>query len=261
MRRLLKSFERQVRLAVHNPNKFRAITRLPVHALRHYRDIVQKETVLVDDDFDRLYGTETSQRIFAANLRIPSRNWIHASPYFPTPSRLLPEIIAEHSIQTDGLTFIDLGCGKGRMLLMASQLPFRRVLGVELSPELFRVALKNIAAYKGPRKCSEVEAACGDFTEFKFPDNPLFFFLYNPASLDLSRVLASRISASFEAHPREAWMLYVTPYDGMDFGSRFDNVASGECCGHPYVLYHATATATSSSAPTGLNRSEQTARL
>lgn len=250
MRQLFKTVERQIRLCAQMPNKFKAFLRLPLHAIRQYRETADRERVLVDDDFDRLYGTETSKRIYATSLKISSPNWIHASPYFPTPSQLLPETMKTisrlgQSIRPEEFTFIDLGCGKGRMLLMASQLPFRRILGVEFSPELVRSALHNIAVYKGPQACSNVEVICGDFTEFEFPAEPLFVFLYNPASLELSQTLANHLAHSLEARPREAWVLYVTPLQGVQFGNRLATVSTGECCGHPYSLYHTPGLITS----------------
>jgi SAM-dependent methyltransferase len=35
-------------------------------------------------------------------------------------------------------TFIDLGCGKGRALLIAARLPYRRVIGVEIDEDWLR---------------------------------------------------------------------------------------------------------------------------
>src|SRR5688572_21174130 len=41
--------------------------------------------------------------------------------------------------------FVDLGCGKGRPLAVASEFPFRRIVGIEIAPELAAVARSNAA--------------------------------------------------------------------------------------------------------------------
>src|SRR3984893_15884987 len=70
-------------------------------------------------------------------------------------------------------TFVDLGSGKGRTLLMASDYPFRRIVGVELIPVLHQGAQENLAKYRGEsQKCFALESICGDATEFPFPNEP-----------------------------------------------------------------------------------------
>src|SRR6266568_2759489 len=78
-------------------------------------------------------------------------------------------------------TFVDLGSGKGRTLLMAADYPFRRVVGVELLPDLHRIAEENIRKYKGDsQKCFAIESQCGDARDFVFPPEPLVLYLFNP---------------------------------------------------------------------------------
>src|SRR5215470_7346670 len=79
---------------------------------------------------------------------------IFHSPYQPTEPALFYEMLAQLDVNFSDYTFIDIGSGKGRTLLMASDYPFRRILGVELLPELDRTARENIAKYKSDKqKC------------------------------------------------------------------------------------------------------------
>ena len=70
------------------------------------------------------------------------------SPYQPTEPALFAEMMAGLKIDFQRFTFIDMGSGKGRVLLMAANYPFRRILGVELLPALDRVAQENLNVYK-----------------------------------------------------------------------------------------------------------------
>ena len=70
------------------------------------------------------------------------------SPYQPTESALFHEMLEalRQQIHSDfhDFVFVDLGSGKGRTLLMASDYPFRRIVGVELLPALHQAAQENL---------------------------------------------------------------------------------------------------------------------
>src|SRR5271166_837033 len=96
------------------------------------------------------------------------------SPYQPTESALFHEMLdaLRQQIRSDfhDFVFIDLGSGKGRTLLMASDYPFRRIVGVELLPALHRAAQENLSKYHSEsQKCFALESICADATEFVFP--------------------------------------------------------------------------------------------
>src|SRR5882672_6400507 len=85
------------------------------------------------------------------------------SPYQPTDATLFREMLDNLKIDFREFTFIDLGSGKGRTLLMASDCPFRRILGVELLPPLHTIAQNNIVDYKKDSQlCFELQSICAD---------------------------------------------------------------------------------------------------
>ena len=47
------------------------------------------------------------------------------------------------NIEHDRFTFVDFGAGKGRVLMMACEYPFKQVIGVELSRKLHATASRN----------------------------------------------------------------------------------------------------------------------
>jgi SAM-dependent methyltransferase len=110
------------------------------------------------------------------------------------------------------LTFIDLGSGKGRTLLMASDYPFRRIVGVELLPTLNQAAQENLNKYHSEsQKCFAIESICADATEFPFPAEPTLLFLFNPfPESGLRRVIAN-LEQSLRERPRKIYLLYHNP--------------------------------------------------
>lgn len=109
-------------------------------------------------------------------------------------------------------TFIDLGSGKGRTLLMASDYPFRRIVGVELLPSLHQIAQQNLSQYQSDtQKCFALESICADATGFPFPDDPLVIYLFNPFPETGMRQVFSNLENSLREHPRAVYVLYHNP--------------------------------------------------
>jgi SAM-dependent methyltransferase len=106
-------------------------------------------------------------------------------------------------------TFVDLGCGKGRVLLMASDYPFKKIIGVEFMPELHRVAQKNFAGYSNDlQRCRQIETLCMDARDFQFPLEPLVVYLFNPFSEPTFAHVLENLRLSVEQSPRPAYIAY-----------------------------------------------------
>jgi SAM-dependent methyltransferase len=138
------------------------------------------------------------------------------SPYQPTDPALFHEMLnaVRRSLHFNfaDFAFLDLGSGKGRTLLMASDYPFKRILGVELLPSLHDIACENLRCYKSEsRKCFALEAVCADATTFPFPDEPLLVFLFNPFPESGLRKVITNLEQSLRARPRPIWVLYHNP--------------------------------------------------
>src|SRR5580692_7003206 len=139
------------------------------------------------------------------------------SPYQPTEPALFREMLASlkqsnPKIDFREFTFIDIGSGKGRVLLMAADYPFRRILGIELLPSLHRVAPENIKKYKSDsQQCFAIVCLLGDASEFGFPLEPTVLYLFDalPES-GLARMI-SNLEHSLREHRRPMFVLYHNP--------------------------------------------------
>jgi len=138
------------------------------------------------------------------------------SPYQPTEADLFREMIEALREQTHAdfrdFVFIDLGSGKGRTLLMVSDYPFRRIVGVELLPALHQAAQENLGKYRSAsQKCFALKAICGDATEFPFPAEPIVLYLFNPFPEPGLRQAIANLEQSLRDHPRAVYVLYHNP--------------------------------------------------
>jgi SAM-dependent methyltransferase len=209
--RIKKSFaERGVVVSL-----FRSVL-LPIHLFREYRI----SRAYVDDaersDFDLRYGVETDSergdRTYLSDLNIPSPNWIYGKDY----SGIVPErfiaIFSSLNLHFGDFTFIDFGSGKGRALLLASELPFKRIIGIEFSPELHAIAQKNIEKYSNSgQKCKSIELVCKDFTRFELPHEPCVLCFFDPCYESALALTLKNIRSSIKQCPRRILVVYISP--------------------------------------------------
>jgi SAM-dependent methyltransferase len=162
-----------------------------------------------DVDYDWDFRVDTTGATVAWQDRLLG---LFHSPYQPTEPALFHEMLASLNIQFDEFTFIDVGSGKGRALLLASDYPFRKIVGVELFPALDRVARENISKYKSEtQRCFAMEAMCGDASEFQFPAEPLIVYLFNPLPEAALEKMLRNLERSLGSHPRAVYVLYHNP--------------------------------------------------
>lgn len=166
-----------------------------------------------DADYDWDYRVNTTSGAVAWRDRL--LGMFHSS-YQPTEPEAFHEMLdalrQQTSLDFRDFTFLDLGSGKGRTLLMASDYPFRRIVGVELLPALHRVAEENLRLYKSEaQKCFALEAICGDANDFSFPDEPLVVYLFNPLPESGMRRVTANLDQSLRACPRAVYVVYYNP--------------------------------------------------
>ncbi len=166
-----------------------------------------------NDAFDSKYGVETAKYVRA--VPTPSPNVVHGVRYQPSSETAVRWCIENSGMVIEDTTFIDIGCGKGRALILAAMYPFKKIVGVEYSPELANACRNNLEKLRLTDKC---EIVVGDAVDMRFPTGPILAYLYNPFDATiLNRVLKNM--ASIEGPVRIG---YVGPEQGaiLDSGAR-----------------------------------------
>lgn len=170
----------------------------------HYR--------LLDRNYDRRLGADTAGALQPDELTIRSENVGFASEYAPTPTRVFQRVVASLPIDFRRFVFVDLGSGKGRTLLLAANLPFLRIEGVEFAAELHDAALRNIAslADRG-RRTDHIIAHHGDAARYRIPQEPCVIYLYNPFGAPVLDRVIENLESSYRDNPRPIYVVYVNP--------------------------------------------------
>jgi hypothetical protein len=108
----------------------------------------------------------------------------------------------------DRYTFVDLGSG---MVLVASEFPFRRIVGVEIAPELHAIAARNLRRYHGRQECRDIHLVQLDALRYEpAGEETVFFFNFPFREAFMTRVVGN-IERSLQAHPRRAFLVFVNP--------------------------------------------------
>jgi SAM-dependent methyltransferase len=169
--------------------------------------------------FDRKYGTDTSGYLGPEELVKGRANDAHNYGYsaiapsvFREAYRRWRETLPAVSGRVQGYTFVDVGCGKGRALLLAAEWPFRKLIGVELIDELSSIAESNAARWnKVTNSRANIRVIRQDAATFRWPRAPLLVYLYNPFACSLVAQIAASLADIAGSGSGPVDLLYVNP--------------------------------------------------
>lgn len=194
------------------------------HCVRQLRE---QRAAHVASAFDQEFGTDTDGIVHLWRLRIESPYRKRGVRYQATDADFIRRALRALPIQTEEFVYVDIGSGKGRTLLVASEYPFRRVIGVEFSPELNAIAAENIRKYRHRQQCPDVSSICADAARWEFPIQNAVLFMYNPFDEDVLRRVLGNLRDSLAQHERDIYIIYRHPVfsrllDGAEFLERIE---------------------------------------
>jgi len=163
--------------------------------------------------FDAAHNVTTEALIFLGELDPENvgPGIEFATHYEATPVDDVQRLLDASPLAPQRVTFVDVGSGMGRVVLLAAERPFRQIVGVEISPALHEVARANRDSYPRQRlQCRDVRLVRADASKFTFPRGDLVVYLYNPFR---SEVLDPVLDELLAEPNREIVLLYHTPLE------------------------------------------------
>lgn len=167
---------------------------------------------LIDRHFDPAFGTDTWEVVENDALTgVISPNLARGIRYEPTRALPFRGVLRAARVPTAG-GFVDLGCGKGRVLILAVQGGFRQVTGVDYSPELCAIAEQNLAAFRARTQRSfRSRIVAMDAADYAFTKEDSVVYLFNPFDAVVLAAVVARLRRSLERYPRTVWIVYHNP--------------------------------------------------
>jgi SAM-dependent methyltransferase len=174
----------------------------------------------LDREFDARFGVDTRAIIPLSDLQIESANRAYGTEYEQTKPSAFRQLLSCAPIKYEDFIFVDFGSGLGRALLLASELPFKKIIGVEFAAELHCAAEENIRKYRSPtQQCKNFELLCLDAADYAIPHEPTVFYFYNPFQAGVLAQVLANIQRSLAEHPREVFIFYCNPVHRELLGS------------------------------------------
>ncbi len=169
---------------------------------------------LMDRRFDRRYGVDTVGSVSLSELTVDGAAREGGHLYDPLATRTCRSVLRQAVPDPRGLTFVDYGSGKGRVLFIASEQPYARIVGVEFAAELHEAAERNIAAYRNPRqRCGAIASVHADARAFPVPDGPCVLHFFSPFEDHVVAEVMEGVRRSHAADPRRIVAVFVTDPD------------------------------------------------
>jgi precorrin-6B methylase 2 len=160
--------------------------------------------------FDLRHRTDTSGKTPMAGLDVDAHAAAHGTGFQSVNERHLRAVFGFLDLPP-GHVLVDIGSGKGKVVLVASEYPFRRVVGVEISESLCSVAERNVAKWRARRRTvAPMEIAAVNALEYDFSDEDVIV-LNNPFDSVFLHEFVSCIAKSLKSNPRPVWILYFNP--------------------------------------------------
>lgn len=182
----------------------------------------KSRAVLADWWFDLRYGLDTGGIIPTSELTTVGKSGI-GHRYEGSRSLVQRHLFSliQPLLPPDPV-LVDIGSGKGRLLLIASEFPFQAIRGVEFAQELCAIAAANVAKWKRIRQITvPIETICSDALEYLFQPDENVIYLFNPFPADMLAVVLGNLSESLEKSPRQVLVCFLNIPEATMLADRF----------------------------------------
>ncbi len=170
-----------------------------------------------DQWFDRTRQVRTSGDVLLPAAGIAAEAAGDSEYYMPARPRHIREAFREMPVSdVSEFTYVDLGCGKGRSLFVAAELPFRRIIGVELSALLYGQCCANLRSFRLRTKQNrrQMDAVQANAKDWAFPEGNLVLYLFNPFGRDTMARVLQNLDAARQGRPRHVIVILLWPKCG-----------------------------------------------
>jgi len=108
-------------------------------------------------------------------------------------------------------SLIDVGSGKGRVMVAAAHYGFKNITGVDFAKELCTAAERNINKIKTQFPDTTFNIYCKDILNYAINADDKVFFLFNPFNKEIMEKFLEKIDRSVKEYRRTIYFIYANP--------------------------------------------------
>lgn len=163
--------------------------------------------IILDRYFDSYFQINTAPRALLSDMDVIGDNRWHAVDYEATYP--LSFIIMLRRLKfPKTFVFVDVGCGKGRVLILSAWYGFKQTFGLEFSRQLCDIAIINKAGFKRGRYNSRITIVSTDVLDYQMKDNENIFYLFNPFDQAILSQFIQKVTSSYKRVARPIFLIF-----------------------------------------------------
>jgi SAM-dependent methyltransferase len=168
--------------------------------------------------FDATHGVTTAANIELSDYDVAKEMLAAMEPAECIHEGVFRKIVEGLIPCPEAWDFLDIGCGQGKALVLASAYPFRRVRGVELEQRVCDLAQRNVTRFmrSASTQCHDIETVCTDARSYADYRDRTFVFVFNPFRGAIMKDYVAQLGRAAQ-DGREFMVAYVNPRDPQAF--------------------------------------------
>jgi SAM-dependent methyltransferase len=161
---------------------------------------------------EQKYGINTTGADDLKRFEKQGNDISNATIYMPAPYDML-EMFFEKANLKNCKHFVDIGCGKGRAMIVAAHFGAKKITGLDFSKELIMATNENLNQLKAPFPSVQYQTFCNDAYYFKIENDVDCIFMFNPFNEVIMSGVLQNIEDSLLANPRKIQIIYLNPVE------------------------------------------------
>jgi SAM-dependent methyltransferase len=157
------------------------------------------------------YGSNTFAPVELKNLTIVDGDVKKASRYEAVSFYMLEHLFTAFRKLSGNTSIVDLGCGKGRVMMVAAHFGFKRMTGIDFAKEVCEEARMNMVQKEKRFPDITWKVINENVENYNITPDDSVFFMFNPFDQSVLKNFLRKLDISCDEFPRAIYFLYASP--------------------------------------------------
>ena len=158
-------------------------------------------------------------------LTIEGADISRSSPYEAVNYYMLERLLKTFCDLSPETSIIDLGCGKGRVIVVAAHFGFKKLIGIDFAKELCIEASRNMERTQIAINDIDWKVVHANVLDYPIQPDDTVFFMFNPFDEETLSLFLDKLESSCKQNSRKTWFLYASPQHAATLEKRGYQIA------------------------------------